>query len=465
MYNDNRLLANETIVSDILTFSSFLEDIDIQNREYIPCPRKSLAKSSWYFFFFSLYVYIEWYRNEIFSFRRKSRRTFCSYFLFFVFLSLSFFSLYPFHSPIRAPPPSNYFLTRLSASFTSFIYYVIRALFDHFLFPRLTRLTRVMHVIRRFIIIIIFIIFFFSSALKNYLTALWLTAGSKETYRYIMLHCFSIIITIIDFINPPFSLFPNTPAHSPTLSSLIFLFTRANQTFSHVEHLRTSAFLFFFFPFSFFYIYICIYISLHSLLHTHAFGCSLIVSYYYFFFFWIIPSVEEAVVDDQVRSKKKKNERWRVYRGDNLTFDWRISDQKGYKGSIITRNERFLIFPLGSSSNFLPGHLVYTSLWVYSFAYYRTVYVVCRLLFTFACRQLHDNFTLRLQKEREYLNVYALFIYLFIYFFFPLILKSFLGLLLKKKFSRSSPLWTPVSLPLLFFLFVSFFLLPFRNFW
>lgn len=273
-----------------------------------------------------------------------------------------------------------------------------------------------------------------------------------------MLHCFSIIITIIDFINPPFSLFPNTPAHSPTLSSLIFLFTRANQTFSHVEHLRTSAFLFFFFPFSFFYIYMYIYISLHSLLHTHAFGCSLIVSYYYFFFFWIIPSVEEAVVDDQVRSKKKKNERWRVYRGDNLTFDWRISDQKGYKGSIITRNERFLIFPLGSSSNFLPGHLVYTSLWVYSFAYYRTVYVVCRLLFTFACRQLHDNFTLRLQKEREYLNVYALFIYLFIFFFFPLILKSFLGLLLKKKFSRSSPLWTPVSLPLLFFcLFLSFF--------
>lgn len=163
--------------------------------------------------------------------------------------------------------------------------------------------------------------------------------------------------------------------------------------------------------------------------------------------------------------EEKKNERWRVYRGDNLTFDWRISDQKGYKGSIITRNERFLIFPLGSSSNFLPGHLVYTSLWVYSFAYYRTVYVVCRLLFTFACRQLHDNFTLRLQKEREYLNVYALFIYLFIFFFFPLILKSFLGLLLKKKFSRSSPLWTPVSLPLLFFLFVSFFLLPFRNFW
>lgn len=104
MYNDNRLLANETIVSDILTFSSFLEDIDIQNREYIPCPHKSLAKSSWYFFFFSLYVYIEWYRNEIFSFRRKSRRTFCSYFLFFRF---SFTLLFlPLSLPLAHPRPS-----------------------------------------------------------------------------------------------------------------------------------------------------------------------------------------------------------------------------------------------------------------------------------------------------------------------------------------------------------------------
>lgn len=83
-----------------------------------------------------------------------------------------------------------------------------------------------------------------------------------------MLHCFSIIITIIDFINPPFSLFPNTPAHSPTLSSLIFLFTRANQTFSHVEHLRTSAFLFFFSFFLLLYIYVYIYIVTFAFTHA-----------------------------------------------------------------------------------------------------------------------------------------------------------------------------------------------------
>lgn len=141
-----------------------------------------------------------------------------------------------------------------------------------------------------------------------------------------------------------------------------------------------------------------------------------------------------------------------------MTFDWRISDQKGYKGSIITRNERFLIFPLGSSSNFLPGHLVYTSLWVYSFAYYRTVYVVCRLLFTFACRQLHDNFTLRLQKEREYLNVYALFIYLFI-FFFSFNIKEFPQAIIEKKvFEKLAALNSRFSSPSFFFcLFLSFF--------
>lgn len=112
-------------------------------------------------------------------------------FFFFVFLSLSFFSLYPFHSPIRAPPPSNYFLIRLSASFTSFIYYVIRALFDHFLFPRLTRLTRVMHVIRRFIIIIIFIIFFFRVLLR---TILLLSDSPQEVKKRTDTLCFTVFL-------------------------------------------------------------------------------------------------------------------------------------------------------------------------------------------------------------------------------------------------------------------------------
>lgn len=73
------------------------------------------------------------------------------------------------------------------------------------------------------------------------------------------------------------------------------------------------------------------------------------------------------------------------------------------------------------------------------------------------CRQLHDSHVtlLTLQKERKYLNVYALFIY---FFFFPLILKSFLGLLLKKSIREARRSRTPVSLP-----FFSFFLSFFRD--
>lgn len=152
-----------------------------------------------------------------------------------------------------------------------------------------------------------------------------------------MLHCFSIIITIIDFINPPFSLFPNTPAHSPTLSSLIFLFTRANQTFSHVEHLRTSAFLFFFFPFSFFYIYICIYISLHSLLHTHAFGCSLIVSYYYFFFSELYRVSRKPSSTTRCDRRKKKR---KVTRVPWRQFDIRLADIRSERIQRIDYNEK-----------------------------------------------------------------------------------------------------------------------------
>ena len=53
MYNDNRLLANETIVTDVLMFSSFLEDTRIPN-EY-PCVLAKLGKK---LMIFSLYVYI-----------------------------------------------------------------------------------------------------------------------------------------------------------------------------------------------------------------------------------------------------------------------------------------------------------------------------------------------------------------------------------------------------------------------
>lgn len=53
MYNDNRLLANETIVTDVLMFSSFFEDTRIPN-EY-PCVLAKLGKK---LMIFSLYVYI-----------------------------------------------------------------------------------------------------------------------------------------------------------------------------------------------------------------------------------------------------------------------------------------------------------------------------------------------------------------------------------------------------------------------
>lgn len=98
---------------------------------------------------------------------------------------------------------------------------------------------------------------------------------------------------------------------------------------------------------------------------------------------------------------------------------------------------------------------VYVSLGlILFFAYYRLLfYVVRRLLFTFACRQLRDNFTFAYvtftERERVTLNVYA-FIHLFI--FFPLILKSFLGLLLKKKkvFEKLAALNSRFSSPFFF---------------
>ena len=115
MYNDNRLLANETIVTDVLMFSSFLEDTRIPN-EY-PCVLAKLGKKLMIFF---LYVYIGWYRNEItFPSVVKLRRTlfhFSSifyFFFFFVFCSsqtylfalcllafwISFISVRPFPFP------------------------------------------------------------------------------------------------------------------------------------------------------------------------------------------------------------------------------------------------------------------------------------------------------------------------------------------------------------------------------
>lgn len=48
MYNDNRLLANETIVPDVLTFSSFSRVQEFNTN--IPCPRKAWQKARDIFF-------------------------------------------------------------------------------------------------------------------------------------------------------------------------------------------------------------------------------------------------------------------------------------------------------------------------------------------------------------------------------------------------------------------------------
>lgn len=152
-----------------------------------------------------------------------------------------------------------------------------------------------------------------------------------------MLHCFSIIITIIDFINPPFSLFPNTPAHSPTLSSLIFLFTRANQTFSHVEHLRTSAFLFFFSFFLLLYIYMYIYIVTFAF--THACirllpNCKLLL--FFFFLNYTECRGSRRRRPGAIEEKKKR----KVTRVPWRQFDIRLADIRSERIQRIDYNEK-----------------------------------------------------------------------------------------------------------------------------
>lgn len=149
-------------------FSSFFEDTRIPN-EY-PCVLAKLGKK---LMIFSLYVYIEWYRNEItFPSVVKLRRK--TLFLLFHFSSIFFFLFFLFFALLKHIYPLYvcwHFESRLF-------------LFDHFPFRSFYL---VIYAIRR---TSFFCFLFITRALKNYLTALWLTAGSKETYMYIMLHCF-----------------------------------------------------------------------------------------------------------------------------------------------------------------------------------------------------------------------------------------------------------------------------------
>lgn len=80
------------------------------------------------------------------------------------------------------------------------------------------------------------------------------------------------------------------------------------------------------------------------------------------------------------------------------------------------------------------------------------------MLFTFANAVNCTTVTLRCLRYRKRESTLTSMLYLFIYFFFPLILKSFLGLLLKKSIREARRSRTPVSLP-----FFSFFLSFFRD--